>query len=252
MKTKARRPRASVGATFIAFFRSLGAWLACGLVAAVGALVFFAWLSREVLRGEALSFDAAGRSLVQEHGSPPLTSLMRFVTTLGSTELLVAFGLSAGAAFLTARWRRSLVLFSVTMAGAAILNATLKWSFGRARPATFFDTPVPASYSFPSGHALFSFCFYGALAAAVAPHLRRTGRGALWAAAALLVSLIGFSRVYLGVHYPTDVLAGYAAALVWMMVVASADYTFRRRRAGRLSGGTAGRPEGTEQSDRPR
>ncbi len=77
-----------------------------------------------------------------------------------------------------------------------------------------------------------SLCFYGALAIAVAPRLRRTAaRAAVWASAGLLAALIGFSRVYLGVHYPSDVVAGYAAALVWVVLVALADNTFRRRAA---------------------
>lgn len=115
---------------------------------------------------------------------------------LGSTQTLVALGLCAGVIFFAAGRRRDLALFAVTMAGASVLNVTLKLSFGRARPTTFFDTPLPASYSFPSGHALLSLCFYGALAVAVASRLRRPeARAAVWAAAGLLASLIGFSRI---------------------------------------------------------
>ena len=77
---------------------------------------------------------------------------------------------------------------------------------------------------FPSGHALLSFCLYGVLAAVLAARLKgRRARALVWAAAALLVLLVGLSRLYLGVHYPSDVLAGYAAAFVWVVAVAAAD-----------------------------
>jgi undecaprenyl-diphosphatase len=230
MNMTANRLGAAVGAAVVGVFRRLGARLACALAAAMGALLLFALLAEDVLEGETMAFDGAVRSLVQQHASPALTSAMRFVTTLGSTQTLVVLGLSACVVFFAVGWRRDAVLFVVTMAGASALNFALKLSFGRARPETFFDTPLPASYSFPSGHALLSLCFYGALAVAVAPRLRhQSGRTAVWASAGLLAALIGFSRIYLGVHYPSDVVAGYAAALVWVILVALGDNKFRRR-----------------------
>lgn len=221
---------ADIVTAVVRLFRRLGARLAFALAAAMGALLLFALLAEDVLEGETMAFDGTVRSLVQQFASPDLTSAMRFVTMLGSTQTLVALGLCASALFVAAGWRRDLILFAVTMAGAAALNATLKLSFGRARPEAFFDTPLPTSYSFPSGHALLSLCFYGALAVVVAPRLRRTtARAAVWASAGLLAALIGFSRIYLGVHYPSDVVAGYAAALVWVVLVALGDYTLSRR-----------------------
>lgn len=106
-----------------------------------------------------------------------------------------------------------------------------KLSFQRPRPVPFFDTPLPSSYSFPSGHALFSFCFYGMLAAIITARLHsRSARTVIWLLAGVLVALIGLSRIYLGVHYPSDVLAGYAAALVWVVAVAFGDHMLSRRR----------------------
>ncbi len=223
-----------IGAAVVRLFRRLGARLAFALAAAMGALLVFAPLAEDVLEGETMAFDGAVRSFVQQLASPGLTSAMRFVTLLGSTQTLVALGLCACVLFVAAGWRRDLVLFAVTLAGAAALNATLKLSFGRARPEAFFNTPLPTSYSFPSGHALLSLCFYGALAVAVTPHLRRpAARGAVWTSAGLLAALIGFSRIYLGVHYPSDVVAGYATALVWVVLVALGSHTFKRQVSGR-------------------
>ena len=96
----------------------------------------------------------------------------------------------------------------------------MKLGFHRARPAPFFGIPAPNSYSYPSGHALFAVCFFGTLAWILAARrASRLARGALWGGAIVIAWLIGYSRIYLGVHYPTDVIAGYASALVWLTVL---------------------------------
>lgn len=222
------RLRAAIGDATANVFQYLGVWLSCGLAAAVSALVFFGWLADEVLEGSTQAFDESVRSFIHAHASPVLTFVMRLLTMLGSTTWLTAMGVCIAIGFLIVGWRRGVVLFALTMAGATVLNLTLKYSFGRARPSAFFETPLPSSYSFPSGHALFALCFYGALAAIVAPRLRHlAARIIVWTVVALLIVLIGLSRIYLGVHYPSDVLAGYAAALVWVVMVAFGDYMLR-------------------------
>jgi undecaprenyl-diphosphatase len=113
------------------------------------------------------------------------------------------------------------------MLGAAALDAALKFAFHRPRPVPFFGS-TPSSYSFPSGHALGSFCFYGMLAAILAKHARgRTAKFCVWMIAVFLVGMIGFSRIYLGVHYPSDVIAGYCAAVVWVGAVGFLERTLR-------------------------
>jgi undecaprenyl-diphosphatase len=95
----------------------------------------------------------------------------------------------------------------------------------------FFGTEAPHSYSFPSGHALFSICFFGVVAALVAARLPSiAARAAVWTVAVAIAFLIGLSRVYLGVHYPSDVIGGYAAAVAWASAVALADGMLLRRR----------------------
>jgi undecaprenyl-diphosphatase len=107
------------------------------------------------------------------------------------------------------------------MIGMAVLDITLKLAFLRPRPVAYFGT-APTTYSFPSGHAMGSFCFYGVLAAILAARAKsRRTKWCIWAGAALLIGMIGFSRVYLGVHYPSDVIAGYCAGAVWVGAVAS-------------------------------
>jgi undecaprenyl-diphosphatase len=211
-------------------FPSLGLLLSLGLVVAAGALFLFYELAEEVYEGDTQRFDESALAFVNGFASPRLTSFMRAVTYLGSNEFLVVAGTCVVLAFGLARWRRATVALLVTMAGAALLNFTLKQLFGRERPEPFFGAPLPESYSFPSGHALLSFCFYGMIAAVMTVRVKGAGRRVfVWAGAVLLVALIGFSRIYLGVHYPSDVAAGYAAAFVWVMIVASADRVMEAR-----------------------
>jgi undecaprenyl-diphosphatase len=110
------------------------------------------------------------------------------------------------------------------VAGSAVLNHLLKVLFARPRPHFEHPLLVETSYSFPSGHAMESFVVYGMLAYFAVLALRSwESRGA-----ALLVVLIGFSRMYLGVHYLSDVLAGYAAGGVWLSALITGTETIRR------------------------
>ncbi|MGD0201649.1 MAG: phosphatase PAP2 family protein [Bryobacteraceae bacterium] len=207
-----------------------GRLLWTGIVAAPLAVALFAWLAGRVAAGAPIWFDAGIRDFVHRHATPALTSLMRFVTALGEQGPLVSLSALAVAALLAARWRRAAGSFVVTMVGAFLLDTALKLLFHRPRPAAFFATPEPASYSFPSGHALFSICLWGALAAVVTARVRSLAACiAIWAVAGAAMCLLGLSRIYLGVHYPSDVLAGYAAAVVWVTVVASVDRLLQRR-----------------------
>jgi undecaprenyl-diphosphatase len=215
-------------------YPALGFFMCAGLAAAALALYLFAGLAEEVQEGDIRHLDGAVFALSHRVASPALTAFMGGVTWLGSNEFLIGAGAVAVLGFVLAGWRRAAAAFLLTMAGAALLNFVLKLSFRRERPQPFFDTPLPDSYSFPSGHALLSFCFYGVIAAVVAARLKgRRARVLVWGGAALLVGLIGVSRLYLGVHYPSDVLAGYAAAFVWVVAVAAADRALQARRGAR-------------------
>jgi undecaprenyl-diphosphatase len=111
------------------------------------------------------------------------------------------------------------VLLVVSTGGSVVLTTVLKVVFKRARPE-LFDSGYEASfYSFPSGHATVAVGFYGMLTVILAYRLEGLARWAVVASGIAVVLLIGFSRLYLGVHYPTDVLAGYLAALLWLVCV---------------------------------
>jgi undecaprenyl-diphosphatase len=207
----------------------LGGALLAGLGLALVALVSFVHLGSEVGEGETTRFEAFVRDGLHAYASPGFTTAMKAVTILGSTPFLIVAGIAAACLLLRAGRHRSVILFSISMAGAWLLNTALKLAYRRERPAAFFDVEVPDSYSFPSGHALLATCFFGTLAALLAARMDRTAhRVAVWADATPVIVAVGVSRVYLGVHYASDVVAGYLAAFVWVTVVAVADRVFRR------------------------
>jgi undecaprenyl-diphosphatase len=191
------------------------------LVVAIVALLLFAWMAEEVLEAGTIRFDNSIRAAVHQRASPALTVFMRAITLLGSMEVLLPIVLIVVAFLLVRRKRYEAIVLSVTMAGGVILNMVLKLSFHRARPDPFFDLATPASYAFPSGHALLALCFYGVMARISSDSLNsRELRWMVWIGAVCLILLIGLSRIYLGVHHASDVLAGYAAAIVWIGAVA--------------------------------
>lgn len=202
----------------------IGATLIVGLLAAVVAFGLLSWLAREMLRGETAQFDDWVRTGFNGMASPGLTDLMSFASRFGGPTWLGLIGAVVLLGFLIKRWYRAVVLVVVTFGGAWLLDLMLKHAFGRTRPTPFFDHPLPSSYSFPSGHALFSFVFFGTFAVLLMQRVKsHLARLAIWTVATLLVALVGASRIYLGVHYPSDVIAGYLTALVWVVVVAVGD-----------------------------
>ena len=192
-------------------------------------MAVFLWLALQVSHDATNGFDAAVRAAVHSRAFPKLTTAMRTVTLLGSEWCLVPVGALLVWQLVINGRRRAAVQLAVASLGAESLNQALKVTYHRIRPEAFFDYARPNNYSFPSGHAIVSACFYGMLAIILAEGMRRRGaRIATRVAAAFLVFLIGLSRVYLGVHHPTDVLAGYTLGIVWLSVIRAASSANRR------------------------
>jgi undecaprenyl-diphosphatase len=184
--------------------------LLLGLTAAIAMLIFFGWLADEALEGETRHFDEATRAAVHQLASPLLTTIMRGVSFLGSTLALAIGTTIIVVRFAMLKWGREAKLFAITMIGAGLLNIT---------------------YSFPSGHSLTSAVFFGALAAMLTTRVKsRRVRVIVWVVCTLMFVLIGFSRIYLGVHHTTDVIAGFAAALIWILVVRFVEMQLARRK----------------------
>ena len=191
-----------------------------GLALSTGAAILLGWLSEQVLENDTARFDSYARELIHARSSPPLTAIMQFFTTVGSVTILSSLVVLALVIFWMCKCKRDVTMLTVTMAGATVLNAALKLGFHRPRPEPYFGIAAPHSFSYPSGHALFSFAFFLTMAALVTAHLHtKWGSALLWVAAATIVALIGFSRIYLGVHYPSDVIAGYLTAFIWVSTV---------------------------------
>jgi undecaprenyl-diphosphatase len=180
----------------------------------------FLWFASEVYEGETMAFDITVREWIHGSASDGVTAFFRGATYLGSTLAVVGISLVAALGFLWSGDRKAVAVVAVVTVGELILNNVLKYFYARPRPEAYFDYPLPSSYSFPSGHSFGSFCLYVTLAYLLS---RRMGNSAavaaVWIVAILIVLTIGVSRVYLGVHYPTDVLAGYFGAALWSSVV---------------------------------
>ncbi len=216
---------------FLDILKNLGWKLVAGLCLAIGVIFFFGWLASEVIEGETRAFDNSIRNFFQSIASPTLTEIMIFFTYLGSVYGIILLLTIAVAVLFYRNHKRAAILLIITMLGESILSFVLKLSFQRPRPEAYFDFKLPSSFSFPSGHAFASLCFFGALALFITSRTaKRHWQIAVWMTAVFLFLIIGISRIYLGVHYPSDVIAGYAAGFVWLFTLYFADHRLKERR----------------------
>lgn len=158
-------------------------------------------------------FDSTIIATVQGFESPGLTSIMKFFTFIGSgTQVAVIALLVLFFLFKVLHHRRELILFIWVVLGSTILNEILKAVFHRARP-TIHRIVEANGFSFPSGHSMAAFSLYGVIAFLLWRHLSTSlGRGMLILFSIFMIIMIGVSRIYLGVHYPSDVLGGFLAS----------------------------------------
>lgn len=196
-------------------------WLAAGLAFSAFVLWAFAELVDGVVEGEFRRFDRAVLLWIDSNLPEGLDAPMRLITALGYYWVVMPLLAAAVLVFYLKGWRLSAVLLVVSTAGSILLTTVLKAVFQRARPELTQTDYVASFYSFPSGHATVAVGFYGALTVILAYRTRGLARWAILAGGVLLVLLIGLSRLYLGVHYPTDVLAGFLAAPLWVISVGS-------------------------------
>lgn len=176
----------------------------------------FVWLAWNLTEGHLTAFDEAARAAAHAMSAPLLTLLMETITWLGSQIVVLGVAATVALTLLVLRRDRSFWMIVTGIGGAEVIEPVLKAHFHRQRPTAFFDVVSPESFSFPSGHALLSVCLYSLLATLISSRLSGRGRWIVRLGAAALILAIGFSRVYLGVHYPSDVIGGYLVGLAWI------------------------------------
>ena len=201
-------------------WRSRPILLGIDVLVLAGALLLFGALAEDVVNGEAIvSFDRSIDHEIHENATPLWVHVFKGIAFLGSSEMLAIVAIATAVAFAMRRWYLSAALVVLATFGSQILNAELKVEFERPRPS--FSDPIinAGGFSFPSGHATASIAMYGALAYAFSHHLPlNRHRVWVWSLAALVVLAIGFSRLYLGAHFMTDVLGGYLIGTAWLML----------------------------------
>ncbi len=192
-----------------------------------GSLVVFVGLADEIMEDDSLFFDKAILHLLRDHSRQWLDSIMLFVTSLGGPVFVLLVTAVLAGLLVWQRRKRLAEMVVLVAGGTAFMNFALKLAFHRDRPALWETLAVLDSYSFPSGHAMSS----SALALSVVIVYWRTkwrwwsiGVGGLYA------GLIGFTRVYLGVHFPSDIIAGWCVSLIWTIIVIE-TFQYRKRRS---------------------
>jgi undecaprenyl-diphosphatase len=187
------------------------------------AALLFLFLARWVRAGECMDFDLWIRSKVHSWATPLLTDVLLAITMLGSEWVMLPLGTVVVWRLTTVGRRRQAILLAAGGLGAELVSSLLKLVFHRPRPAVFFGLTPAENYSFPSGHAFVATAFYGLLAVILMEAYPRK-RALILAITAPIVLLIGFSRIYLGYHYPSDVLGGWTCAAVWLALTGPPIY----------------------------
>lgn len=232
------RPRL---ARLIRFARAEVAALAALLVMTLGVMTFVE-VADDATEADGQAFDQAVLHAVQPVPGDPrgpwwVQEAAADLTALGGISVLTMFALIALTFLLIQRKRLSAALLVIGLLGGVALSEGLKALFGRARPPEAFQAVETLNASFPSGHALLSTVFYltlGVMLTRAFPQRRL--KTFVLGAAILIALLIGLTRVYLGAHWASDVIAGWCAGAAWAMVLWLAAYAVQRHQARHRAG----------------
>ena len=209
--------------TSSAFFTFIGAGAAIALISG------FAQLADEMMEGETLQFDNAVLMALREPGKPTealgpswLAEAARDITALGSFSVLAIVLTVVSLSFIMSEQRRTGVFLAFSVISGAVLSTLLKTIFARPRPEFTALTRIYTA-SFPSGHAMLSAVVYLTFGALLAETTTNPRLRILYLSAAIFLTfIVGVSRVYLGVHYPTDVVAGWCLGTAWALICVGA------------------------------
>jgi len=198
-------------------------WLG-GLGLVLALVASFTELAEDVWFREGFAWDAPLILALHQFGRPWLDTVMRIVTQTGAGGA-IALGIAVAGWFLWRRRALDAATVVISFAGAAALNTVLKLLLARPRPALFPPLVVESGFSFPSGHVTAAVALYGLLAV-----LLWRGRHRAWAVVSgAWVCAVALSRIYLGVHYPSDALGSLTFATLWLVVVFAVRDWYARR-----------------------
>jgi membrane-associated phospholipid phosphatase len=191
-----------------------------GLGISIVFINLFAELAEDMLESEVEQFDSAIIGFFNQIASDTLGKVMFVFTELGSLWFLTMFSVI----MLSILWMKKkdkwgILFFIIGIGGGGLLTKLLKYYYGRERPS--INEEIDAiGYSFPSGHSMGSLIFYGFLTYFIFRYTanRKKVKWLIAGLSAVLIVLIGISRIYLGAHYPSDVIAGHLAGAIWLIL----------------------------------
>ena len=184
-------------------------------------LWIFGELAEDVIERQRFGFDVPILLFLHNRATPLLDQIMLFFSLIGYRFGVVPVDILVFLFFLQRRRWGDLLFWTIAVGGAALLNLAAKHSFGRVRPDLWLSIAPETTFSFPSGHAMGSMALVAAVVVLTWP---TRWRWLVLILGAIFVLMVGMSRVYLGVHYPSDILAGWTASLAWVIGVSLVLY----------------------------
>ncbi len=191
-------------------------YLLAGLLAGAIVLALGVFLARFLLWDWLLPFEESCLLTLNAWANPLLTRYMLALTWLAQGEITIPIFLVSGSVLIYRNEEMAALVLGIALSGSWLLNGIFKSFFRRKRPDLWASSQRPMDYSYPSGHSMSAISFYGLLAA-ITTHSLGIPLGITAPLAAGLALGVGFSRVYLGVHWPTDVLSGWVAGGIWLV-----------------------------------
>jgi membrane-associated phospholipid phosphatase len=192
--------------------RHQGLWLS-GYLLILGVV---AWLCTEAWEKEAISLDRSSLLWIHQFANPTLDAVMLFITALADPPMVITVFITTIIWLGIKRRYADVARFVTVCVGGVLINQVMKLFFAKPRPELWTRLITEHSFSFPSGHAVGSMVVYGFIAYILGRELLQY-KGYIYPTASILIIAIGFSRLYLGVHYPTDIIAGYGVGILWLI-----------------------------------
>ena len=208
----------------------LGLHLTIGGAVLIASAWLFGGVAEDLITRDPLTFvDVLISEWFRTNATPSFTATMALVSAFASTAIVLSLCILAAAFLLWKRRRYGLLALALVVPGGLLLNLLLKMTFARSRPE-WGDVDL-IGYSFPSGHTMTATLFYGLLAVFLVIEVKPWwGRSIAAALAFAIICAVGFSRIYLGAHYFSDVVAAVAAGAAWLAICLTAVETLKRHR----------------------